>query len=370
MEHIDATEHAVGGARGCHARPDPTTMICRFSSLGRQGFTLIELLVAMSIISILIALVMPAVNESRSAARRLNCGNNLRQHSLALQNYHSRCNVFPSATGIPNYLNNRELPIMVKQYSFICKILPDLEQSVLYNNVNFDVQLMDYYLYKPPQYQGDQANITVLSTRLATALCPSDSGDGAPGWTGGSNYRVNLGGDRWPTVVESPLNGPIMSYRCSSAAATTDGLSNTVMVSEKIRGHVATVGDESVNGRTVMIRGGRGKPFTADESLAACRALRGTPRGFHTTGGLSWMIGTLSHTCYNHVDVPNSTTPDCISSSNPVSGTVDARSNHKGIVQAAMADGSVRRISNGVGQAVWRALGTRGANEIISEGDY
>ena len=161
-----------------------------------------------------------------------------------------------------------------------------------------------------------------------------------------------------------------MSFHCSSAAATTDGLSNTVIVSEKLRGRIAPFGDKSMNPRTVMIVGGRGLPFTADESLAACRAQRGTPRGFYTTSGLSWMIGTLSHTCYNHVVEPNSTMPDCIGFANPIDGILGARSNHKGIVQAAMADGSVRRISNGVSRAVWRALGTRAANELISDGDY
>lgn len=372
MEPADTSQPASGRLCTSNGRPDSAAAVRRGSFRAQGGFTLIELLVAMSIISILIALVLPAVNESRSAARRLTCGNNLRQISLALQNYHGRCNVFPSATGKPNYLHNQDMgvPIMAKQYSYICKVLPDLEQVSLYNNVNFSVQLMDYYIAKPVRNQGDQANFTVLSTRLATALCPSDPGGGDPGLWGGVSYRANLGGDRWPTVDESPLNGPMMSYRCSSAAATTDGLSNTVIVSEKLRGRLASAGDVSVNGRTVMIVGGRGAPFTADESLAACRSQRGTPRGFYTTGGLSWMIGTLSHTCYNHVDVPNSTTPDCILLSNPISGMMDARSNHKGLVQAAMADGSVRSMSNGIDRNVWRALGTRGANELISEGDY
>ena len=110
----------------------------------------------MSIISILVALIMPAVNASRSAARRLSCGNNLRQLSLALQNYHSRYSVFPSATGKPNYLYHHEMgmPIMSKHYSFICKVLPDLEQAALYNNVNFDVQLMDYYISSRSSTRG------------------------------------------------------------------------------------------------------------------------------------------------------------------------------------------------------------------------
>ncbi|AMV40615.1 DUF1559 domain-containing protein [Planctomyces sp. SH-PL62] len=333
----------------------------------RSGYTLVELLVVVGIIGLVASITIPAVQAAREAARRATCGNNLRQLGLALHGYNATYSVFPSACGMPNFegLN----PYYMKQYSVLTQVLPNLDERALYDQLNFDASVEDYYLEPPPDGLGSNPNFTVMSTRLGVALCPSDAGGGASGWGGGVNYRVNLGIDRWPTLLDSPFNGPIMSYRCSPPSATSDGLSQTIMLGEKLRG---TAGGARPNPRTAMFKGGAGLPFSAEESLSKCRDRRDAASGFYTTSGLSWFIGTLGHTCYNHVISPNAPDPDCVlPSGNPISGLIGARSNHPSGVQAMMADGSVRFMSSSIQPNVWRALGTRGANDIASgEGQH
>jgi prepilin-type N-terminal cleavage/methylation domain-containing protein/prepilin-type processing-associated H-X9-DG protein len=331
----------------------------------RDGFTLIELLVAVGIIGLLIALLLPAVQQAREASRRAACGNNFRQIALALHNYQSTHSVYPSASGMPDNVTDKTgWPIgiiQVKFFSAYTQMLPQLEQGILFERLNFEVEMDDPYRYpKPAVILGP--NRTAMSATLAVFLCPSDAPRGDPGWTGGCNYRVNLGTDRWDTIQESPTDGPLMSVRCTTPAAIRDGLSNTVAFGEKLRGRVS---DPVANPRTDMFRGGLGAPYTADESLDACLA-GFDPTRFLTAAGLTWSVGDPSQTCYNHIIGPNSTMPDCcLFGGDPISGIVAARSNHPGGVQAAMADGSVRFFKTSIDRRVWRAVGTRAGGEII-----
>ena len=218
-----------------------------------------------------------------------------------------RCRVqcFAGSLGMPNYGGRRTVPPIVdnKQYSAFSWLLSLLDQQPLYNGINFDVPVQDPYLFSSGGGdRGVEANRTPMGMTLAVFLCPSDSGTGDPGWTGGINYRINLGSDRWPTLSADSTCGPFLSYRITPISAVVDGLSNTVGLSEKLRGRVA---GRTVNPRTDMIVGGLGLPYTPDESRSRCMNLGGTPEGFFTEGGLTWFVGTLSQTCYNHVIEPN-----------------------------------------------------------------
>lgn len=335
----------------------------------RDGFTLIELLVAVGIIGLLIALLLPAVQQAREASRRAACGNNFRQIALALHNYQSTYAVYPSASGMPNFATDKTGSLitssyLLKDFSAFSRMLPYLEQGPLFERLNFQVGMENPYT-SPPDSKfvvGMEANRTAMSATLSILLCPSDVPGGDPGWTGGCDYRVNLGTDRWDTWVDSPTDGPLMSYRCTTPAAIRDGLSNTVAFSEKLRGRVS---DPVANPRTDMFRGGLGAPYTADESLNACLA-GFDPTRFLTAAGLTWSVGDPSQTCYNHIIGPNSTMPDCcLFGGDPIAGIVAARSNHPGGVQAAMADGSVRFFKTSIDRRVWRAVGTRAGGEII-----
>lgn len=330
----------------------------------KSGLTLVEALVTIGLLGLLAALILPGVQSARGAAQRARCANHLRQIGLALQSYHTALGVFPMACGLPNTERIGPSPSIVdmKQYSAFTLLLPFLDQEPLFHSINFDVGIRDPYLFARLD-RGSEANATSMGTTIGLFLCPSDSVTGDAGWTGGTNYRVNLGSDRWNTLRAKSSNGPLMSYRAATAAATTDGLSNTVALSEKLRGR--RDGTRFV-ARTDMMVGGLGLPSTPEESLVDCAGRRDVARGFYSCAGLTWFVGTLSQTCYNHAIEPNSTVPDCVLElSDPISGLVGARSNHPGGVNTVMADASVRFVTNSIRREVWTALGTRAGGEVV-----
>lgn len=170
---------------------------------GRAGFTLIELLVTIGILSIVMALILPAVQSAREAARRVRCASNLRQIGLALQAYHATHNLFPTPWGMPNRGGEGRSIVLLKQFSIFTQLLPHLEESALYASINFDTGIDDFYL-RPHvrEAEGTEPNRTAIATRLGLLICPSD---GVPqeAQSGGTNYRANLGSDRWysPSAV-------------------------------------------------------------------------------------------------------------------------------------------------------------------------
>jgi len=332
----------------------------------RSGYTLIELLVVLGIIGLLTALLLPAVQAARETARRAQCQNNLRQVGIALQQHVSVFLSYPTPWDLPTYTGPATAPksLTRRQHSMFTKLLPWLDQQQLYSSVNFNVENRDFFLFSSSSVSdGLPSNITAFSQGLSVLICPSDPGSGQGAWTGGDNYRVNLGTDRWFYSTD----GPFMDYfQPSSPALILDGLSTTVGLCEKLRGSVDRT---TLNLRTDMVVGGLGYPFTAAESRNACYVLQAPTGGFHPTTGLTWAVGTLSQTCYNHVLKPNDSIFDCVLPlSDPVSGLFAARSNHHG-VHAAFCDGSVRFIGNGVAAGVWAALGSRNGNEVISSDD-
>jgi prepilin-type N-terminal cleavage/methylation domain-containing protein len=332
----------------------------------RRAFSLIEVLTVVGVIGILIALVLPAVQSAREAAWRASCSNNLRQLAIAIQVYHSDFGVFPAAWGGPNVMGNRAggriTSVEVKQFSIFTQLLPSLDGSVLFNAVNFEVGVQDPYMFSiGPQVPGFHANDTVMSTSLGVLLCPSDGGAGDSGWTAGGNYRANLGTDRWYYSTDGPF---MDQFTQLSASAVTDGLSQTVGLSEKLRGRVE---GQIFNRDTDMLIGGLALPFSAEQSLVDCAARMNQPTPFITASGLTWFVGTLSQSCYNHILGPNSRIADCVlAGGNPVSGLVGARSEHPGGVHAGMLDGSVRFVTESIDRAVWKAMGSRAGGEIIT----
>jgi prepilin-type processing-associated H-X9-DG protein len=116
-----------------------------------------------------------------------------------------------------------------------------------------------------------------------------------------------------------------------------------------------------------MVEGCPGASATRDQALAQCRAVNGPANTFHATSGLSWFLGTLSHTMYNHDFTPNAVNPDCIlRPASPISGFVTARSRHPGGVNVAFGDGSVHFMKDSVDAGVWTAVGTRAGNEVAT----
>jgi prepilin-type processing-associated H-X9-DG protein len=318
----------------------------------------------LGVIGIRAAILLPAVSRAREAASRASCANNMRQLALALGSYMAQSSRMPSCTGSVRFRSNGE-PILEQRYSAQAQMLPQLEMENLFAAVNFEVGAEDFTMYAPTAFvQGHEANRTVAAMIVSTFLCPSDGSARGPG-LGANNYRCSLGTSRWVAELDGPFSGYAVSV---STGAVTDGLSHTAAFGEKLRGSTRLQGDP----RRDLYYGPSNilyqPPLT---NYHACADRLNERSATATFGGSTWLVGTPSQTCYNHVMVPNDPVPDCVESGwVPAPGLVGARSNHPGGVQAAFCDGSVRFITNGIHRRTWMALATRAGGEIVSSTEY
>ena len=160
----------------------------------RTGFTLVELLVSTAIIAVLIAFLLPAVQQIREAARKTQCRSNVRQLLLAMHNYHDGHGTFPLNYGQGLYTSGN-----VGQ-SWLSRILPEIEQSALSRNIDSEQPL------------SFPANTRVARTPLAVFQCPSDSGTSGvadfranvPGTWGVNNYKA-CAGSNWDWGTFAPV---------------------------------------------------------------------------------------------------------------------------------------------------------------------
>ena len=193
-------------------------------SQARRGFTLIELLVVIAIISVLIALLLPAVQSAREAARRAKCNNNLKQLGLAIHNYEGVVGALPPALVIKG---QGATVTWSNGYGAYARILPLSEQGALFNAINFDVDMQT-----PP-------NITAASVVINFLVCPSEVRPQARPLSDGTQYGIAtygfVEGDWyvWGGLTGTQKNrsafGPNMSR---TWAEFSDGLSNTILMSE------------------------------------------------------------------------------------------------------------------------------------------
>ncbi|MGE3820439.1 MAG: DUF1559 domain-containing protein, partial [Isosphaeraceae bacterium] len=210
----------------------------------RAGFTLIELLVVITIIGVLIALLLPAVQAAREAARRAQCTNNLKQIGIALHNYQTALGVFPMGGS----RNVRDLPN--KYDSWTCwsaqaMLLPYLEQSPLYDAINFD--------FAPEGFASDLAaavNRTAHNASVSAFLCPSDPDAG-----GGRNLNSYHG--CYGTTTNNATDrttGLFAIYPSYGINQVSDGTSTTIAFSEALVGQ-GGFGNGEAPGTTRQYRG-------------------------------------------------------------------------------------------------------------------
>ena len=355
----------------------------------RRGFTLIELLVVISIIAVLIALLLPAVQGAREAARRAQCTNNLKQLGLAVQNYHTSVNVVPAVCMYPGGQANISGDYSA---SWVVAMLPQIEQSPLFNAYNFSA---------PAIVNGSAGyeNTTVTYTQIATYLCPSDPNPIRPALTATINYVGNFGGPGQVsaysgTIVPVGDVNTIKGYGSSmgrvgpvTLESIRDGASNTALFSEHLHGAPGSpvAPGPGINSKRGIFSvspasSGQGSGANGVASLvAACKGLPATATSLNTDrlGNTAyathpWLLSLVS---YNHVGAPNSM--NCLNMAAEQSafsatgyvgpfGSATATSAHPGGVNTAFADGSVRFIKDSVALNIWQAVGTRNGKEIIS----
>ena len=200
-------------------------------------FTLVELLVVIAIIGILVAMLLPAVQAAREAARRTQCFNNLKQVGLAIHNYHDTLLTFPSGWVASDPATNRPHVEGHPGWGWNSLILPYMEQQNLHRSIDFNRAVID------------PVNRAALNTELKTLRCPSDVGDGVfalPAEAGGvlmhmatSNYVGNFGTTELEDYEGAAIgvigrgNGFFHHNSRLRMADILDGTSNTLAVGER-----------------------------------------------------------------------------------------------------------------------------------------
>jgi prepilin-type N-terminal cleavage/methylation domain-containing protein/prepilin-type processing-associated H-X9-DG protein len=326
----------------------------------RRGFTLIELLVVIAIIGVLIALLLPAVQSAREAARRAQCTNNLKQIGLAVHNYLDSHNRFPIGRGTrparPYDITSRY------NYSGFSMILPFMEQQPLFSAINFNLTV-----------NVQDGNTTVMSTVISSLLCPSESQRAPANWAG-NNYRFNEGSNILYSYAETDTgnvnttmpapNGPFFPERSIRFSEVIDGTSNTALASEKFLG-------DFNQGQATMHRDiyvSPTWPTTPEEAYQNCEAVDNTsvPSNGESSAGAPWLDGFLHTSIFKMVAPPNK--KSCYMY--PARLVMTASSQHPGGVNVAFCDGSVRFIKESIDRTTWRALGSMNGGEVISADAY
>lgn len=296
------------------------------------GFTMVELLVVIAIIGVLIALLLPAVQAAREAARRMQCTSHLRQWGLAMHNYQSARHAFPHGTirGPQPGTNTPNGPLGIRaRQTFVVFLWPYLEEQSLADRYDYDWVVCS------------DRNVPATEVHVPVYFCASD-GDGtwkADRWTRSrGNFVLNWGnGTYWQTEANYKKSafGP---NRQTVPAQIIDGLSHTLFMSEILQ----AVKDEDFDFR--------GDFLNDDTSCAQFMTLNTPNSGVDSTR--------------------------CIDTQNPAPCLLlgvthaSARSRHPGGVNVLFGDGSVQFLADSVTLNVWQALGTISGGEMLpSEGE-
>jgi prepilin-type N-terminal cleavage/methylation domain-containing protein/prepilin-type processing-associated H-X9-DG protein len=373
-----------------------------------RGFTLVELLVVIAIIGVLVALLLPAVQAAREAARRTSCVNNVKQMALGAANYESAKKTFPPGRLLPDYrrganevsethYQNVQPTDETGFYSVHIWLLPYMEATNVYNLIDFKIAQVkkltanDGVTPTNPHYKA-------YATAQGLFICPSDPN--SERMISENNYRSNFGGstpaggarasgvydalatDAWDCRGNGAFS---IGAKGLDAKAYTDGLSNTAFFAERTKGTAGAPTSATPAKSDIVTATNRNSGIVpVDQLFADCEryspkvdqynfmAAGRWPPGDPWSNG--WPFAGYDATQYNHVAPPNWTSHDCgansaISDRPFEHAIVSARSEHPGAVNVAFGDGHTAIINDGIDLVVWRALGSRNGEEAI-DGDF
>ncbi len=321
-------------------------MVVRCAKAGRVGFTLIELLVVIAIMTILMSLLMPAVQRVRAAARRTQCANNLKQLGIALMRYHDLHGMFPAG----HLETGRRGPEYRHQFGWATYLLPFIGHENVYNAINFDRVDWRRSVHQNPAFYKPG------SVWIPEFICPADPvGKMHPIWAP-INYMGNQGTSC--RCRGKRCNGLFGHQTWIRIAEIPDGTTMTIALSETLKGDLDPF---TLKDNYIFARRGGGVGANA-ENIDSCQGL--VPNA--SDRGVVWLGGNPQHNMFSTNRVPNDPRYDCKA---PHNGCVNfaARSYHSDGVNVAMADGSVRFISETISVDVFRALGTRNGRENINQ---
>ena len=313
----------------------------------RRGFTFIELLVVMAIIAILVALLLPAIQQMHEAARRLRCKNNLKQLGIAAQNYHETANMFPS--GLLNWPtpDGQQNPPSHRGISVFTQLLAQLDQVPFSEQWNYDdpflnatsgrtARVMPGFVCPTSTIIGTQTFITSLPGNPTT---PTTYALGSYGGCAGSwSYHP----DRLPAGTE--YDGLLFINSTVRERDVSDGTSNTLLFGERLHEDPLYDAWAMTNGLSPLNMIGAWAPSTG------------------VSGAGDVTMSTVAPINYRHA------------SWSPANGieSEDLRvsafgSQHAGGSHFAVSDGSVRFISEDMKLPIFKSLGTREGGEVVSE---
>lgn len=332
----------------------------------RNGHSLTDVLVAFAITCILVALTMPAIQQSRESARRNHCAENLKKLGLAIYHYESLAKCLPPTSLAVQSPDGTQSPNSVGPF---VRILPYYEQSMTYSAMNAKI------------VYGNLAGLPVAAHTERAFLCPSEprgdqAADAQFGAIGGVSYGFCMG--TWTAKSKSEADpestaafGPHQVRKWSDF---TSGLAQTLLMSE-VKLHQPYVSATGLAQR--VSQGNEPSSIESEDLFSAFRATRTAPQ---STGHTRWVDSSVEQIGFTTALTPNRKTAggddnqyaeiDLIGLSSddaPNFAAVTSRSYHAGGVNCLFADGSVRFVSSKVHDLTWRAAGSVSGPVDISQ---